>query len=242
MTVPTTAPSAPRFSRGSTLIGLLVVIAIVALPAALILPVFAKVRELARQAICLSNLRQVGLGILMYADDADNHWPLYFSGMTCVTPGSRTPGHSSTTAPPYQYWPELISSYVQTQTSHNPNSASKVFVCPDAPYDAAAISTLGISNTTSYRLSDNWAEWYCPNDCNNGTRQVHSFSEAVATPNTVPLAETLNNTDDRFPGASLAQTPVDGANTGYSYAACDSPSQPAPSPAREFLNLSWRHQ
>ena len=242
MTVPTTAPSAPRFSRGSTLIGLLVVIAIVALPAALILPVFAKVRELARQAICLSNLRQVGLGILMYADDADNHWPLYFSGMTRVTPGSRTPGHSSTTAPPYQYWPELISSYVQTQTSHNPNSASKVFVCPDAPYDAAAISTLGISNTTSYRLSDNWAEWYCPNDCNNGTGQAHSFSEAVAPANTVLLAETLNNTDDRFPGASLAQTPVDGANTGYSYAACDSPSQPAPSPAREFLNLSWRHQ
>jgi prepilin-type N-terminal cleavage/methylation domain-containing protein/prepilin-type processing-associated H-X9-DG protein len=58
-------------SRGFTLIELLVVIAIVTILAALLFPVFASAREKARQASCLSNLRQLALAILMYADDYD---------------------------------------------------------------------------------------------------------------------------------------------------------------------------
>jgi prepilin-type N-terminal cleavage/methylation domain-containing protein/prepilin-type processing-associated H-X9-DG protein len=232
----------PRRQRGFTLIELLVVIAILALLAALLFPVFFHVREKGRQTACLSNLQQITLGIQMYADDADDRCPSYFSGLSVVTPGSRVPGHNSVTTPPYLYWPELISPYVQRQTSHDFNTASKVFVCPDAPYDATAITGHPISNTSSYGLSDNWAEWYCPDDCNNGTGQAHSFTEATAPANTVLLAETLNNKDEKFPGTSLALTPVDGSNSGYSYAYCTAPAQSKFSLARKFLNLSWRHQ
>ena len=57
--------------RGFTLIELLVVIAIIAILAAILFPVFAKAREKARQASCLSNMKQILLGSLMYAQDYD---------------------------------------------------------------------------------------------------------------------------------------------------------------------------
>src|SRR5688500_17611825 len=57
--------------RGFTLIEILVVIAIIAILAAILFPVFARAREAARRSACLSNLKQVTLGLLMYAQDWD---------------------------------------------------------------------------------------------------------------------------------------------------------------------------
>ncbi len=57
--------------RGFTLIELLVVIAIIAILAAILFPVFARAREKARQASCLSNTKEIVLSILMYAQDYD---------------------------------------------------------------------------------------------------------------------------------------------------------------------------
>ena len=70
--------------RGFTLIELLVVIAIIAILAAILFPVFARAREKARQTSCLSNCKQLGLGMHMYAQDYDERllihcpgWPEY---------------------------------------------------------------------------------------------------------------------------------------------------------------------
>lgn len=59
-----------------TLIELLVVIAIIAILAAILFPVFARARENARRSSCQSNLKQIGLGIMQYAQDYDETYPL----------------------------------------------------------------------------------------------------------------------------------------------------------------------
>jgi prepilin-type N-terminal cleavage/methylation domain-containing protein len=61
--------------RGFTLIELLVVIAIIAILAAILFPVFAQAREKARQATCLSNIKQISLGAMMYTQDYDETYP-----------------------------------------------------------------------------------------------------------------------------------------------------------------------
>lgn len=64
--------------HGFTLIELLVVIAIIAVLAGILFPVFAKAREKARQTMCLSNLKQIGMAFNMYAQDWDGFLPSHF--------------------------------------------------------------------------------------------------------------------------------------------------------------------
>ena len=69
-----------RRSSGFTLIELLVVIAIIAILAAILFPVFARAREKARANTCLSNTKQLTLGLLMYVNDFDERFPPSMSG------------------------------------------------------------------------------------------------------------------------------------------------------------------
>jgi len=64
--------------RGFTLIELLVVIAIIAILAAILFPVYAMMKERARQAACLSNLKQLGIAMGMYTDDYNDTYPIAY--------------------------------------------------------------------------------------------------------------------------------------------------------------------
>ncbi|MBU0607671.1 MAG: DUF1559 domain-containing protein [Armatimonadetes bacterium] len=85
--------------HGFTLIELLVVIAIIAILAAILFPVFAKAREKARQSSCLSNVKQLGLAGLQYAQDYDE----------CMVPY----GDHACSALPCKHWWDGIAPYTK---------------------------------------------------------------------------------------------------------------------------------
>lgn len=66
--------------KGFTLIELLVVIAIIAILAAILFPIFAKAKEAAKRAVCLSNFKQIGIAVMAYVDDNKGRYPTAAQG------------------------------------------------------------------------------------------------------------------------------------------------------------------
>jgi prepilin-type N-terminal cleavage/methylation domain-containing protein/prepilin-type processing-associated H-X9-DG protein len=106
--------------RGFTLIELLVVIAIIAILAAILFPVFARAREKARQSACLSNIKQIAMAGLMYAQDFDETF----------TPSEQ---HCD---PPNYAWSQLIEPYLKNE---------QILICPS--FGGVHTSTCGAAHT-----------------------------------------------------------------------------------------------
>ncbi len=99
-----------RNAAAFTLIELLVVIAIIAILAAILFPVFQKVRENARRAACLSNMKQIDLGMVMYIQDFDETWP------------ARTITDNIYGSGPYHSWAYAVQPFIKSKD---------VWRCPD---------------------------------------------------------------------------------------------------------------
>jgi len=130
-------------SRGFTLIELLVVIAIIAILAAILFPVFAQARESARKTSCLSNNKQLGLGIMMYVQDYDemypcNNWDTPPLGITDTD--SRDPKYPCTFA-----WMFHVMPYMKNR---------QILVCPSDPNPKSPFTGYDKANPAS--CDDHW--------------------------------------------------------------------------------------
>lgn len=111
-------------SKGATLVEMLVTFVVVAFLMALMLPAFSRLRQKAGAQQCLSNLRQIGLGMMTYAQD-NRVYPYYISNVTLWSDGSDAP--ASFFAGPY-----LKATACRTPVSSPARSAGKggLFDCP----------------------------------------------------------------------------------------------------------------
>jgi prepilin-type N-terminal cleavage/methylation domain-containing protein/prepilin-type processing-associated H-X9-DG protein len=123
-----------RRGRGFTLIELLVVIAIIAILAAILFPVFAQAREKARQASCLSNLKQLGLGAYMYAQDYDETYPVLDMRYPAGIEGPLATG-TARGGCPSGLWCNLIYPYVKNAGVYKcPSLSNRLYRCQGVDY------------------------------------------------------------------------------------------------------------
>jgi len=182
-----------KTKQGFTLIELLVVIAIIAILAAILFPVFAKVREKARQTSCLSNMKQIGLGFTQYIEDYDETWPAGYQSPTSY--GNLGAG-----------WAGCLQPYIKS---------AAVFHCPDDPTQngTAAGSINGVAQTIttypdSYALNVNFTTRF-----ENGPATIARMNAPASTVALVEITGDLVDLNDPTEGTSgwANPAPVNGS-------------------------------
>jgi len=126
-------------SKGFTLIELLVVIAIISILAAILFPVFARARESARRSSCMSNLKQIGIAVVMYTQDNDGGLVPYWT----TKPGASAKTNS---------WNRVgvpLDDYVKND---------QIYRCPSAPSISKSYAVTG-----DYYSTYGWSWIYYPN-------------------------------------------------------------------------------
>ena len=151
-------------SKGFTLIELLVVIAIIAILAAILFPVFAQARAKARQTACLSNLKQLNLGIQMYIQDYDEAFPFWAWGQSYSggADGWNGPGSKGTPNHFESLWINSIYPYVKNAGVYTcPNDAgtltpanTSVFWWESGDLVKAGVNPALVNQTLSYGMSE----------------------------------------------------------------------------------------
>lgn len=154
-----------------TLIELLVVIAIIAILAAILFPVFAASREKARQTACLSNMRQIGLATLLYAQDYDEQIVHTELGGDIE---------------PERYWGDMLVSYLNN---------GGIIVCPSSTprYNFRPAPTFSKEWRYSYGLNDIIAaDCASPDDpaCRHIGLAGHALADVITPAATILMAET----------------------------------------------------
>jgi len=152
-----------RRRRGFTLIELLVVIAIIGILAAMVFPVFARARESARKAVCLSNVKNIALAIQMYmADNNDCFWPTEHR-QEVIDFFNTSPGHAgdwkgpdsgdchvgTMHANPYLREPVILDEYVKNRD---------VYRCPSAKMSVGPYMIIPVQDWFQY-VYDNQGAW-----------------------------------------------------------------------------------
>ncbi len=167
---------------GFTLIELLVVIAIIAILAAILFPVFAQAREAARSTSCLSNVKQISLGVMMYIQDYDEKFCP--SRYDTVGPQRDQPDRPwSVTRNQHTDWATLIYPYVKN---------TQIFHCPSAnegiDKDNKGAVNSDKTGTTTYainnRMTGRWGQqlW--------GSHDMVKQSALAFSASTIMIAET----------------------------------------------------
>ena len=108
----------PKHKGGFTLIELLVVVAIIAILAAMLLPALFRARGMARKAVCMSNLKQLGLALHMYVQDWDDQMPYVGDPFASPAEDMRS------------WWPSEIYPYVKNESAFQCPSCLKYCYSP----------------------------------------------------------------------------------------------------------------
>ncbi len=149
---------------GFTLIELLVVIAIIAILAAILFPVFQKVRENARKASCQSNLKQIGLALIQYSQDNDERLCSAWIG----TPFAGFNASDPNPASPKYKWMDMVYPFVKS---------TGVFHCPDDSGGLTkGIGGLATGTYIPYQLLGTPGQPHAPNDEYYGSYAINVFN------------------------------------------------------------------